>query len=57
MELISAVDLDIKQRIKLIAQSIEKNKLNGTELMDLSKNCLSSIADIDIIHETNQYLF
>ena len=51
MELISAVDLDIKQRIKLISQSIEKNKFNGTELMNLSKDCLSNIAEIDIIHE------
>lgn len=51
MELISDVDLDIKQRIKRIALSIEKNKVDGTELIKVSKDCLSIDADVDDIHD------
>ena len=51
MELISDVNLDIKQRIKRIALSIEKNKVDGTELIKVSKDCLSTGADVDDIHD------
>ena len=51
MELISDVNLDIKQRIKRIAVSIEKNKVDGTELIKVSKDSLSTGADLDDIHD------
>ena len=51
MELISDVNLDIKQRIKRISLSIEEDKVDGTELIKVSKDCLSTGADVDDIHD------